>query len=75
VAVSIPWTGTSKVVVMAARPGRVIAEVEIDGSGERDDRFRVSPRFVEACKYLSELLAEANAQGEEASAATGGATR
>jgi len=66
---------SSKVVVMAARPGRVIAEVEIDGSGERDDRFRVSPRFVEACKYLSELLAEANAQGEEATAAIGGATR
>jgi NitT/TauT family transport system ATP-binding protein len=51
---------SSRVVVMAARPGRVIADVAIDGPRLRDDDFRVSPQFIGYCKQLSDLLAAAN---------------
>lgn len=51
---------STKVVVMAARPGRVIAEVPIDGPIERDEAFRVSPQFIGYCQQLSGLLVAAN---------------
>ncbi|SNS83212.1 NitT/TauT family transport system ATP-binding protein [Noviherbaspirillum humi] len=51
---------SSRVVVMAARPGRVIADVPIDGPLERSEDFRVSPQFIGHCKQLSDLLVEAN---------------
>ncbi|WP_373922483.1 ABC transporter ATP-binding protein [Pseudoduganella sp. SL102] len=51
---------SSRVVVMAARPGRVIADVPIDGPRVRDDEFRISPQFMAYCKQLSDLLVEAN---------------
>lgn len=56
---------SSKVVVMGARPGRVLAEVAIDGPEVRGEAFRVSPQFIETCQLLSGLLAEANGQGNE----------
>jgi NitT/TauT family transport system ATP-binding protein len=52
---------SSRVVVMAARPGRVIADVPIEGPRERGDDFRISPQFMAYCKQLSDLLVEANA--------------
>jgi NitT/TauT family transport system ATP-binding protein len=51
---------SSRVIVMAARPGRVIADVPIDGPAERGDDFRVSAPFIEYCRVLSEHLARAN---------------
>ena len=51
---------SSRVVVMAARPGRVIADVPIDAPAERDDGYRVSQPFIENCRVLSEHLARAN---------------
>lgn len=51
---------SSKVVVMGARPGRIIAEVDIKGPRERDEAFRVSPEFIGYCQQLSELLTLAN---------------
>jgi NitT/TauT family transport system ATP-binding protein len=51
---------SSRVVVMGARPGRVIADIEIDGPLERDDAYRTSPAFIEQCARLSRLLAQAN---------------
>jgi NitT/TauT family transport system ATP-binding protein len=51
---------SSKVVVMDARPGRVIAEVDIEGPRLRDERFRVSPEFMKYCQQLSDLLTFAN---------------
>ena len=51
---------SSKVVVMGARPGHVIAEVEVPGPLDRDDDFRVSDDFIHTCKRLSDLLAQAN---------------
>lgn len=54
---------SSRVVVMGARPGRVIADVKIDGPAERDEAFRMSAGFIEQCARLSALLVEANGEG------------
>ena len=51
---------SSRVVVMGARPGRVIADVPIDGPLYRDEAYRTSPAFIEQCAHLSRLLAQAN---------------
>ena len=51
---------SSRVIVMAARPGRVIADVPIDAPGARDEGFRVSAPFIEYCRVLSEHLGRAN---------------
>lgn len=51
---------SSRVVVMAARPGRVIADVAIDGPTVRDEAYRVSPAFMQHCARLSALLTQAN---------------
>ena len=51
---------SSRVVVMAARPGRVIADVAIEGPKQRGDDFRVSTPFIEYCRVLSDHLARAN---------------
>ena len=54
---------SSRVVVMGARPGHVIADVEVPGPLERDDDYRVSEPFIRTCKRLSDLLAQANRGG------------
>ncbi|WP_454727327.1 MULTISPECIES: ABC transporter ATP-binding protein [Cupriavidus] len=51
---------SSRVVVMAARPGRVIGDVAIEGPDVRDDAFRVSPAFMRYCAQLSALLTQAS---------------
>lgn len=51
---------SSRVLVMGARPGRVIADVAIDGPALRDEAFRASPGFIAQCAHLSQLLVEAN---------------
>lgn len=51
---------SSRVIVMAARPGRVIADVVIDAPEQRDESFRVSAPFIEYCRALSEHLVRAN---------------
>jgi NitT/TauT family transport system ATP-binding protein len=56
---------SSRVIVMAARPGRVIADVPIEGPAVRGDDFRISPRFMAYCKQLSDLLVEASADHQE----------
>ena len=54
---------STRVVVMVARPGRVLREVLIDEPFPRSEAFRVSQKFLSCCKELSELLAEAAASG------------
>lgn len=57
---------SSRVVVMAARPGRVIADVPIEtpGAGSiRDDAFRLTPEFMGYCKVLSDYLTLVNQEG------------
>ena len=53
---------SSRVVVMGARPGRVLADVAIEGPNLRDDAFRMSSGFITQCGRLSALLAQANGQ-------------
>jgi len=62
---------SSRVVVMAARPGRVIADVPIEApgaAGMRDDAFRISPEFMGYCKILSDYLTLANQENQEGGA-------
>jgi NitT/TauT family transport system ATP-binding protein len=54
---------STRVVVMAARPGRVLKDVVIDEPHPRTDAFRVTQKFAGYAKVLSELLAEASARG------------
>jgi len=57
---------STRVVVMAARPGRVIGEVPVDEPYPRGDVFRVSRDFVAQARQVQELLAQASALGEPA---------
>ncbi len=54
---------STRVVVMSARPGRVLKEVAIEEPHPRSDAWRVTQRFAAYAKELSELLAEASAKG------------
>jgi NitT/TauT family transport system ATP-binding protein len=49
---------STRVVVMAARPGKVFKTMMIDEPQPRDGAFRDSPRFAEYCRALSGWLAE-----------------
>ena len=50
---------STRIAVMGARPGRVIAEIAIDEPFPRNAEFRVSTRFAHYCRQLSALIAEA----------------
>ena len=52
---------STRVVVMSARPGRVLRDFIIDEPQPRSEAFRMAPRFAEYCRQLSDLLAEASA--------------
>jgi NitT/TauT family transport system ATP-binding protein len=52
-----------RVVVMAARPGRVFTELEIDAPYPRDQDFRTSAEYAAFCRRASEALAQAMAAG------------
>ena len=57
---------SSRVVVMAARPGRVVEEVQIAPSVARDDAFRVSTEFAAYAKQLQDSLLRASVNVDEA---------
>jgi NitT/TauT family transport system ATP-binding protein len=57
---------SSRVVVMAARPGRVFRELAVDASYPRDRGFRTSAEYGGFCRSASEALAQAMAAGGEA---------
>jgi len=50
---------STRVVVLSARPGRVVAEVAIGEPFPRTDAFRLSQRFAAFCAELGGLLASA----------------
>jgi NitT/TauT family transport system ATP-binding protein len=50
---------SQRVLVMGARPGRVVEEVRIPGPAVRDARFRNTPDFAQACAQVSDALARA----------------
>ena len=51
---------STRVVVMAARPGRIFKTVPVDEPMPRGEAFRASPRFAALCRELSVALAEAS---------------
>jgi NitT/TauT family transport system ATP-binding protein len=52
---------STRIGVMAARPGRIVAEIAVDGPPRRDEDFRGSPRYGELCKMASAALHGAQA--------------
>jgi NitT/TauT family transport system ATP-binding protein len=54
---------SSRVLVMAARPGRVFTELAVDTSYPRDRNFRTSAEYASFCRRASEALAAAMAAG------------
>src|SRR5581483_5652451 len=52
-----------RIVVMAARPGRVFAELAIDAPYPRDQDFRTSAAYGALCRRTSEVLGQAMAAG------------
>jgi NitT/TauT family transport system ATP-binding protein len=51
---------STRIVVMAARPGRVFAEFTVDEPCPRGEAFRDSARFAALCRELSALLTDAS---------------
>ncbi len=47
---------SDRIVVMAARPGRVIRELEVDAPYPRDEQFRTSAAYAAHCRSASEAL-------------------
>ncbi|MCU0567469.1 MAG: ABC transporter ATP-binding protein [Oculatellaceae cyanobacterium Prado106] len=54
---------SNRVVVMAARPGRVVADLAIDSAYPRSESFRTEPLYNQYCRQISQALAGAS-QGE-----------
>ena len=50
---------SSRVVVMSARPGRVLADRTIGEPYPRDAEFRLSPAYADHCRAVSRALADA----------------
>jgi NitT/TauT family transport system ATP-binding protein len=55
---------SSRVVMMAARPGRIVEQVTIDEPYPRTPDFMVTPRFAEYAKRLQDSLLRASAEEE-----------
>lgn len=58
---------SNRVVVMASRPGRVIAEIAIDAPYPRTEEFRMSPLFNDYCRQISHALSQASSSFQTAS--------
>jgi NitT/TauT family transport system ATP-binding protein len=56
----------SRIVVMAARPGRVFGELAVEAPYPRDQNFRTSAEYAAFCRRASQMLAQAMAAGGEA---------
>ena len=54
---------SQRVLVMGARPGKVVAEVHIEQPYPRDGSFRQTQAFIHHCQTLSAALDEASAVG------------
>jgi NitT/TauT family transport system ATP-binding protein len=56
---------SNRIVVMAARPGRVFTELTVDAPYPRDQAFRTSAEYAALCRRTSEALSQAMAAGGE----------
>jgi NitT/TauT family transport system ATP-binding protein len=52
-----------RIVVMGARPGRVVADLRIDEPYPRADSFRMSTRYNECCRQVSAALVRSMGEG------------
>jgi NitT/TauT family transport system ATP-binding protein len=50
---------SNRIVVMAARPGRVFREISVDAPYPHDETFRTSPEYAALCRETSGVLGEA----------------
>ncbi len=50
---------SSRIVVMAARPGRVVADVRVDAPAVRDEEFRTTDLYNRTCREVSASLHQA----------------
>ena len=50
---------SNRIIVMAARPGRIIADIAIDEPYPRTDSFRSTSRYAELCVKVSQALQKA----------------
>jgi NitT/TauT family transport system ATP-binding protein len=57
---------SSRVVVMAARPGRIVEDIRIDEPYPRRSDFRVSAEFAGYCRQVSHALERASSMGQPA---------
>ena len=53
-----------RIVVMAARPGRVVTVIDVDEPYPRSDVFRATPRYNELCVQVSQALYAAGGHDE-----------
>lgn len=53
-----------RIVIMAARPGRVVTVIDVDEPYPRSDAFRATPRYNELCVQVSKALVAAGEQSE-----------
>ena len=47
---------SSRIVVMASRPGRVVADLAVEAPAERTEAFRSTPLYTETCRIASQAL-------------------
>ncbi len=61
---------STRVVVMAPRPGRIVSEVIVPAPLPRDEEYRLGHEYAETCRATSHRLRDAMAAtGEKADAA------
>ncbi len=55
---------SDRIVVMAARPGRVIRELSVHEPYPRHEDFRTSPEYAAHCREVSDALHEAMGEAD-----------
>jgi NitT/TauT family transport system ATP-binding protein len=58
---------SSRIIVMAARPGRVVADIAIDAPFPRDAAYRTSETYNHYCRVVSAALRAAMGEQEDES--------
>ena len=54
---------STRVIVMAARPGRIVADIPIEAAYPRTDSFRTSAQFNQYCREIMAALSEVESVG------------
>ncbi len=55
---------STRIVVMAARPGRIVEAIVVDGPAERSEAFRTTQLYNDICRKASAALHGAMAEGD-----------